>query len=218
MKSISIATALFLLLFAGCTSTYRVNDFSSKENFYDEFNDSFKAKEVKVTLANDSSFIAQNGVEIKNDTLFSFVNFEAKQNRQLALSDVVDIEFLGKDITSASILLKNADELKAENVRRTTDSIHFVEIKSLITSNTIAQIDKVKTVTFKNRWYGISLWAITGALTGGIIGLLNVKSFSTSHWESQELMNFPVGASVGFITGAIAGYIVGYEIHYQFNP
>jgi len=217
MKNIFIVIALLFIFLTGCSSTYKVTDFPSKEKFYEEFNNSFKEREAKVTLVNDSSFFVRSGVEINHDTLLSFEKLEEKIHRRFALSDVADIGFSGSTTTSASVVLKDGDKLTGAEVKVTKDSISFVGVKSLITSNTVAQIDKVKTVTFKNRWYGLRLWAITGALTGGCIGLLNVKSFSTSHWESQELMYFPIGAGVGFIIGAIGGYFFGYPITYEFN-
>jgi len=80
MKKLFLAIAFFVVLFPGCSSTYTVTDFGTKEKFYEEFNNSFKEREVKVTLVNDSSFIVQNGIEINHDTLLSFVNLEEKKN------------------------------------------------------------------------------------------------------------------------------------------
>jgi len=217
VRSIFLAAVLFLILFSGCSSTYRLNNFHSKEEFYEDFNHSVKSKEVKITLTNDSSFISTDGIVIENDTLSTSSKLEEKKNRRFALLDIAEINYISNEYKSASVLLKNDEELRVENIRIFPDSIHFVEIKSLITINDIP-IDKVKKAGYKNRWINIFPGAIAGLLSGGIIGLLRGKAITNSHGESQELMGSLFGASVGLITGGIVGYILGYTINYQFNP
>ncbi len=70
-SSILIALAsVSSFISSGCSSTYRISDFSSKENFYSDFNNFARGKNLKVTLKSDSTIICNNGAEIKNDTLF----------------------------------------------------------------------------------------------------------------------------------------------------
>ncbi len=68
---IGIFTSLVLI---GCSSTYRISDFSSEEKFYEDFNNFTKDKNVKVTLSNDSVFYSNNGTEIIRDTLYTLKN------------------------------------------------------------------------------------------------------------------------------------------------
>ncbi|MFA6597241.1 MAG: hypothetical protein WCS69_05930 [Ignavibacteriaceae bacterium] len=227
------AVALFLITFVGCSSTYRISDSPSKEKFYDEFNNSFKTKETKVTLINDSLVIANEGAVIENDTLFSFGRLEEKKNYQFALSDIEEINFENNTIQKASIVLKSGDELSAETIRTTHDSLSFIGTKTMRTKNTVSVIDKVKTVSYKNRWRNIPLGVITGFFTGGAIslaigGLLGEykeQQFPPVMTDQHPLSPLEkavgyyfLGALLGSITGGILGSVLGREIIYQFNP
>ena len=216
MKSIYFAVTFIFLLFIGCSSTYRVNDFSTKEKFYDDFNNSFKTKEVKVTLINDSSFTANEGAVIKDSTLISYVKVKEKKNMFLARSDLREINFENNDILTASVLLKNGDALRAENVKIIHDSISFVGIKNIIKIDSIP-LDKVKTASYKNRWKSIYPGAMMGLLSGGIIGYLWGKTVTNDHGENQGSSGFLGGAFVGPFVGAISGFLLGYTNIYEFN-
>ncbi|MFA6599158.1 MAG: hypothetical protein WCS69_15650 [Ignavibacteriaceae bacterium] len=226
MRSILLAVALFQLLFIGCSSTYRVNNFYSKEEFYNDFNNSVKSKEVKVTLINDSSFTASEGAIIKDSTLISYVKVKEKNNMFLALSDLREINFENKDIKTASVLLKNGEVLRAENVKFGRDSIKFVGIKNIIKIDSIP-IDKVKTVSYNNVWKSISSFAMIGFVCTPVAGYLIGKTITQQagghpeNRESQELTGFligiPAGILTGLITGAVFGPMVGYKVSYQFT-
>jgi len=220
MKNTYLVAALLLILLSGCSSTYKVTDFPTKEKFYEEFNDTFKDREAKVTLVNDSSFIAQYGVVIKNDMLLSFVNMEEKINRQFALSEVVDINFIGSTITSASVILKNGDKLKGEEVRVTKDSIIFVENKSLVVMNTLVPTDKIKTISYIDRWRRMPL----GVLAGAPLGLLSGIALGHILGTKDEKGNPDISAITfqmtffGVLTGCIASYFIGFDQIYKFTP
>ncbi len=75
-------TILFLFIF-GCSHTYEVSKYYSKEDLYKEFNESAQNKdELKITFTNDSSIFVYNGAEIRNDTMFlkdtSLLNYNSK--------------------------------------------------------------------------------------------------------------------------------------------
>ncbi|MFA6025643.1 MAG: hypothetical protein WC727_04320 [Ignavibacteriaceae bacterium] len=167
---------------------------------------------------NDSTFTIEDGTVIENDILFSFGKLEEKKNMRFELSDISEINYSSNDYQTAIVLLKNGGELTAENIRIIHDSINFVEIKTLITKNNIVPIDKVKTASYKNRWRNIPLGAITGILSGGIIGYLwgnNVKDY---HGDYQGSFGLIGGAFLGFITCGVLGSVIGRNIIYQFNP
>lgn len=220
MKKIYFVGAFIFILFTGCSSTYTVTDFGTKEKFYEEFNETFKEREAKVTLVNDSSFIALNGVEINHDTLVSFVNLEEKKNRRFALSEVVDIEFLGSTITTASVLLKNSDKLTGNEVKVTKDSISFVESKSLISSKKIESIDKIKQISYKNRWKRMPLGVLAGAPLGLLSGITLGNVLKTKDAEGNPSIFSMVlqMTAVGVLTGCITSYLIGFDYIYQFNP
>jgi hypothetical protein len=73
MKNIYMLLFVFLLLIMGCSSTYTVQNFHSKEKFYEDFNNSVKTKEVKVYLNNENSFTVYNGAYFFQDTLFTSI-------------------------------------------------------------------------------------------------------------------------------------------------
>jgi len=228
MKSHYFAVTFIFLLFIGCSSTYRVSDFSSKEKFYNDFNYSFKEREAKVILTNDSTFSVYNGALIENDTLFSLVNSERKRSRGLALADVTDIKYSGTDITYTLILLKSGDELKVENFRRIADSIYFEETIKYC-KNPITPIRCLKKVSYKNRWIGTLTGVPAGFVACGALGysLGNTTSDNTDtgimtdqHLKTQSeqrMENFASGAFIGLIVGGIGGYFLGYPITYEFN-
>jgi len=216
MKNVFIEVALVFILFAGCSTTYRVNDFSSKGTFFAEFNDSFKTKDVNVTLSNDSTFITSDCAIIISDTLTLYNIVEGKHYLQIALSNIAEITYSKNDYSKASILLKNGDELKAENVNIVHDSINFVEIKSSIMINNIP-IDKVKTASYTSRWKGVFSGMKIGFASGSMIGYLQGKTATDYHGETQELSGFLGGAILGIITCGVGGYFIGCPIIYEFN-
>jgi len=225
MKTIFLQIALFLMLFVGCSSTYRVNDFSSKEKFYNDFNNSFKSKEVKVTLINDSTFTADKGVVVKNNLVVCYSTVEDKRPQKFILSDLSAINFAGNNNQSAKIILKTGEEFNAENVLTTKDSINFTEVRGILNIDTFP-MDNIKTVSYNDGWKSISAGARNGLvcmpLAGYYIGKTITQQMGGNSTpkdrESQEFTGFFLGIPLGLITGAIVGYIVGYDVHYQFNP
>ncbi len=62
---------LLPLILESCSSIYSVKDFSSKEQLYQDFNNSVKDKSINVKFINGSSLTINNGAVIENDTLYS---------------------------------------------------------------------------------------------------------------------------------------------------
>ena len=79
MKIFYLIATIFLLTLTGCSSTYKVSDFSSKDKFYEDFNNFTNKKTLKVTLNNDSSFIINKGAMISNDSLTYANNSNGKK-------------------------------------------------------------------------------------------------------------------------------------------
>ena len=217
MKNIYLTGAFILIFFTGCSSTYKVTDFPAKEKFYEELNNSFKDKEAKITMINDSVLITHAGVEIENDTLYSIVHLEEKQNSRLALTDIENINYRGNDFTSALILSKDGTEFKAEKVKVLHDSVNFIEVRDVRAKNIITSIDNVRNVSYKNLWLRIP----SGIFGGGTIGLMisanilvsNNNSFLVGGFQPYGIAGFVIGALIG---GSI-GYFFGYDELYQFK-
>ena len=74
MKNTYIILFIFSLLLLGCSSTYTVKNFSSKDRFYRDFIRSADTKDLNITLLNDSLVQTTGGVIIKHDTLFTSTN------------------------------------------------------------------------------------------------------------------------------------------------
>ncbi|MFA6980186.1 MAG: hypothetical protein WC209_12780 [Ignavibacteriaceae bacterium] len=220
MKNVLIEVALVFILFAGCSTTYKVTNFSTKEKFYEEFNNSFKERETKVTLVNDSSFFVRSGVEINHDTLLSFEKLEEKIHRRFALSDVADIGFSGSTTTSASVTLKNGNKLTGDEVKVTKDSISFVESKSIVVMNALVPTNKIKTISYKDRWRRMPLGVLTGAPLGFLSGiaLVNIFKIKDYHGDADYLGTSLQMTVVGVLAGCITSYLIGFDEMYQFNP
>jgi hypothetical protein len=125
MKNIYSLLILSTLLFIGCFSTYTIKNFSSKDKFYQDFNNSVKERDIKVVLSNDSSFTLMHGAVLENDTLFAFEEYNEKKYMSLALSDLEKINYTSNDYKSANVLRKNGEELYCENIIINHDSIYF---------------------------------------------------------------------------------------------
>lgn len=62
---------LLALILMGCSSTYTIKGFSSKDKFYRDFNGSADDKDLNITLLNDSLIQTTDGGILKQDTLFT---------------------------------------------------------------------------------------------------------------------------------------------------
>ncbi|MDR3626567.1 MAG: hypothetical protein P4L45_07025, partial [Ignavibacteriaceae bacterium] len=69
MKIPFMIISLVPLFFIGCSSTYTINDFPTKDKFYGDFNNFAGNKSLNVTLTNDSSFVPEGKIKISDDSL-----------------------------------------------------------------------------------------------------------------------------------------------------
>ncbi len=114
---IVVGFIVFLILI-GCSSTYTVKDFSSREKFYENFNKSVANKNVKVTLMNDSSFNSRESTRIANDTLYFMSNLQTE--KKIPLSEIQSI----KHNYNTSSLEDNAKISKLKNNNATNSRIY----------------------------------------------------------------------------------------------
>ncbi|MHB8338076.1 MAG: hypothetical protein ACYDEE_11735 [Ignavibacteriaceae bacterium] len=221
MKHINyLLFAFFSLAFVSCSSIDTVKDFSSKEKFYNDFNDFAKNKNVEVTLINDSSFTTSEGASISNDTLI----LNIKNENELSLSEIVNMKYNNTSFvhSSADIILKDGEKLNVENIKILHDSsIQFTNCKGI---KEYLPLNKVKKASYLQRlpgvMTGLSLGTITGAITGVIVLYVLHSSVLGSN---SELSNSPDAAFMtyifsGAIIGSVIGWITGHNYVYQFNP
>lgn len=220
MKIVIIEIALVFILFEGCSTTYRVTDFPSKEKFYGECNKNFKDNEASIILVNDSTLASPKGFEIKHDTLFTYVNLEEKIIRQFALSDIAELQFSGNSTASAFIVLKNGSKFDGVNATVTKDSIMFVEIKNIVQAKPLVPIDEIKIISHKDRWRRMPLGVLAGAPLGFLSGfaLVNIFKIKDYHGQADYFGTSLQMTVVGVLAGCITSYLIGFNEIYQFNP
>ncbi len=212
----------FALLLIGCSSTYTLKDFSSKEKFYEGFNDFAKNKNVKVTLYNDSSLSAPFGAVILNDTL-NVVKRVQEIEKTISKNEIKEIKyyyttnFLHPDF---KVILKNGNELKEKNIEILPDSsVKYSLFKHI---NESIPIDRVKTVNYKNNWLGMIPGFLSGFISSALLGYAGgISALIFSSNKKNEALPFYVLAITtvaGTTMGTIIGWLIGFNYTYQFNP
>jgi hypothetical protein len=223
MRKFYLYIAALSLILIGCSSTYKISNFSSKDKFYEDFNNFAKNKSVKVTLINDSSFSFKNGAEIANDTLFYLGKEIISGNKRIAVTDIKEINYIKNDYNSASILLMNGERFSAREIKKNNDSIEFAFTEEVITLTNVTSINRIKEIIYKNRWLGVIPGFIGGTLLGFVAGVTTVPEGTTSsglmgQYNEPSYASVPIGTFSGLILGSAFGWFVGFNYTYQFNP
>lgn len=217
MKSIYFIP-IAILFFTGCSTTYRVTDFKSRKEFYNNFNDFMNDKDGEVTLRNDSALSFENGVKIKNDSLIIFNTVTEPKIKILPLNEIEKIDYYGSDFKnpSANLLLKNGKKIDAKNITMLEDSMKFSYGNVELNKNKIIPLNKLEEASVSGkRLRGI----IGGILIGGLTGI--IASSGILHGENSENTSgipFTFSAPACGIIGGIVGYLIGWNYHYEFNP
>ena len=228
MKLFYLLILNIFLLLVGCSSTYRMTDYASKEKFYEDINNSIGTRDFNV-VADDSSFTGFRGSEIKNDSLYAVTRIIEKKET-ISSEDIKEIKYFGKayEEPSADIWLKNGEELRAENLINLSGSkLQFTNLK--ISSGYIP-INKVEEINYKTRWkstlIGFPIGLVSGVLIGGYMGsqgwIFNVRTGGNEPLQFDKANSAIQGAFVvgliGIIMGPIVGYITGWNYVFQFKP
>jgi hypothetical protein len=223
MKIFDLLILLLSLLIIGCSSTYKISNFPSKDKFYEDFNKFAKDKSVKVTLVNDSSFYVENGAQIKNDTIYSFGQEIITRNKKIPSSDTVEINYTDSIPNSAEIILKDGEKYQANQIEFNGNSIYFSYEDRISSTNKISSLNKLKCISYRNHWLGIPFGFLGGALLGiGIGGV--ISSYDAQHMGNVDMKNqaylitLYYGTALGPILGSIVGWIIGWNYTYEFNP
>ena len=199
-KRIYLFFSFVFLLFIGCSTIYRVADYPSKEEYYEDINNSIKNRDVNVVTI-DSSFVSLAGSEIKGDSAY--------------------------EEPSAYVWLKNGEELRVDNINKLTDSM--IQLTNLKINSGNIPINKVKEISYKTAWTGALMGGMpiglgSGVIIGGILGSAGIifhinTGGMTDTFDKREstAVGAVSGALIGIVTGAIIGYIIGWDNIYQLN-
>ena len=216
MKLYYLSLIIIFMFLIGCSTTYKVTNYFSKEDLYKKANSSMKSRDVNVVTI-DSSFTAFEGSRIKDDSL----QIVAKIQETLSLKDIKKIKYYGNayEAPPASILLKSGKELNTENVKVLPDSsVQFINI-----TNENIPLANVKHLNYTNHWVsmipgffgGAAIGAAIGA-TGWIIKVPEGGLFSGNKIDHGS--SAVVGATFGIVIGIVVGAIIGKDYTYQFGP
>ncbi len=218
MKYTNFIFTLAILSIIGCSSTYTASNFSTKQKFYEHFNKSAQDKVVKITLNNDSSFTANTGASISNDSLY-YIS-EVKKDEVIKRSEIKDIKYVGTDMSnlSAVVFLKNGQEERTEKVNLLSDSTLYTVITTKI--NNVMALKNIKKVSYKNRWLGIPFSFVGGTVLGWSMGVFVSGIFNNNTQKSTHNADniYLTIWGAGTIGGVILGLAEGYTYTYQFNP
>ena len=223
MKYIFFLIPIIFLFLIGCSSTYKITDYPSKETFYKDINSSIRNRDVKVLTA-DSSFTALEGSQIKAGSL----QIVSLAQKTIPLQEVKNVKYF--ETASATpkvyVWLKNGEELKPESIQKLSNSM--IQLKNLRISDESISIFKIKEISYKTGWpgalTGIPIGFGSGAIVGGILGsagiIFHINSGGmkdTFDKEQSTFVGMVSGALTGIITGGILGYIIGWEHKYKIN-
>ncbi len=219
--------SLLSLFLVGCTSYYTARQYSSPKEFYEDFNDFAKNKNLKVTLRNDSTFITDEGTQVLNDSLILINKFQKTEIKVLQLKEIKSInDFYDADSNHLfKIILRDGKELDEKEIKFLPDSSIQILITNTITSSYSIPLSKVKEVKYNRRWLGIPFGSLTGALLGTIAGAVGIIPVYESHpnfsggqtWDIETGGAMIVGFGTGTIIGGILGWLIGYDYIYVFN-
>ncbi len=221
MKSIYyLIVVFFSLVISGCSTTYTIKDFSSKEKFYEDFNNFASSKSLDAELINGTTITVINGY-ILGDTLYTTGFRIDRKSGEIALSDIKKIDYTGSDYKSANLLLKNGSQISVEEVNFRNDTLSYT---NSIRQEVAMPLSHIQKVSYKNRWFSTPAGFLSGSIIGAYIGSKFPSysyhtSMSTGKQEIDQNINSALyGLGSGVIIGTVIGWLIGYTYTYQFNP
>jgi len=156
MKKTIFISSLILLLFIGCSSTYKISDFPSKEKYFEDFNVFANDKILNACFSNNNSCIQIERAKLLNDTLYFFSTIDNAVVKMLPLNEIKEISY------------KN---------HWTGLPIHLVigTAAGIMVGGTSAFVYDKMDKNDKNATDYDIFWGVTaiGLITGGIIGWIN---------------------------------------------
>ena len=221
LKKYKTILSILSFLLIGCSSAYKVSDFSSKDEFNADFNKSVYEKPVKIYLINDSSISACNGAEVLNDSLLFSMQTQ-KEKVILLKNKIKNIRFYFNKTNSsysANIILNSGEILNEDNIELLPDSSISYEVDKFDS----LPLNKVKNISYQNKSLGASLGFVygipVGYLTGNLLKVLFSNPVGRGGAGSNIQYNLLLTGLVSVpVIGLIIGMINGYTYNYQFSP
>jgi hypothetical protein len=223
INSLFIILAFFLM---GCSSTFNINMYSSKEGFYEVVNKSITDNEIKVVLMNDSTISLGNGAFVDNDTLFIEKDVFEIIHKNCLLAELKKIDYKDNNQKIADIVLQNGEEFNCNNIKIKGDSVSYNISKLVKKRKNIITIGNIKVISFKTRSAATMIGILAGGAIGLIPGLTRPKGNASKFFgDPKGCINEQVstccvligGPILGALIGGIIGATVGFEYVYQFN-
>lgn len=218
MKFSYLIIPFVTLILVGCSETYKVTDFNSKNDFNEYVNKHIKDREVNVTLKNDSTFTTnENGAQVNQN--FLTLKLYKSKDTTLLLDEIQNINYnTNFGNPSVHLKLKNGNTINAENIRRSANSLEF-NTKFPYSYN--ISINKVNEINYKTHLSGIIAGFLTGTLTGGLIGATGLvfkpRNGGNPPLQVDTFQAAIAGALVGAIIGPIVGYFIGHSYNFEFR-
>lgn len=212
-----VASSFFI---TGCfSSNYTLNDFDSKEEYYNKFNDFAKDNEVDLTLKNGNIVHANEGSKIFDDSITFSTHESIGKKTTLSLTSINEIKYTSLDYKQAEIVLKNGEKLKAKDIEILPHSLMFTAVKNSLMTETIP-LKKIREIHVEKPSFGI--WSGIGLAFVGLGILVAAKIFPYERHgndteETFEGQGMFLGIPAAVIAGGAAGWIIGYDINYHFR-
>ena len=92
-KSIYFFAIVISLIAINCSTTHYVSKNYSRTDLYNDFNKSCNDRRIKITLLNDSSFTAQYGAIVSNDSLLLYAEGHNTTNGYIPLDKVKEASY-----------------------------------------------------------------------------------------------------------------------------
>ncbi|MGA7721951.1 MAG: hypothetical protein WCA84_12355 [Ignavibacteriaceae bacterium] len=218
MKIFYLLIPVLPLLLIGCSSTYNVADFPSKDKFYADFNKSASDKSLKIIMNNDSTINAGNGALISNDSLL--ITIPVQKEEKISRDNIEELIYNSYDPNIINkIILKNGKSITSDRISILPDS--SVSFFDYVSTNESLSLNNVKKISYKNHWLGLPVGLIFGPLIGYGLGIslgeaISQSSFSSA--SSADKATIYVISSIGFVTVSVLGWVNGWTYTYIFNP
>ena len=214
---------VILVIFTGCSSTYKISDYSSKDKFYDDFNIFACNKIVEVKLRSGRPLYLGN-VMIKNDSLFCNSLYTSAFHDTAAMDNIKEIHFTSISHESGEIITKEGRIINAGNIRIKADSVYFVAINKLAALNFISEVNNLKEISYSDTWKYTLPAAAIGTIAGfivcstGAVKIINRENQYHNGYKEQYGEEYYICGLSGFLIGSIAGMFIYKDYVYEFEP